>query len=291
MRRISVVVNKNWEVEPALNAMSSKLRPANLSFPTWLNSPKDGKNQMNSPRAVYQLDGPTPLQVIIWCIQDLMNPLKSSSSSEEKFRVLPNVLASDVPDLVIAVGTACYPDKIVSRNGKVVIGSQFFLHNGHPDNPESNFNTADFDKLLPSNVSGGFFDLLTPDWRTRSVANFLPVPNTPSTAEILADQKFVSVGTLNVTNYTEYPTADPASLNAFNNLQSGFIAPSLETTHGIIRLSSNKPTIFISGIVNRMTMLNQEASPAQDYIGAFNAGITIANLLQVILQSTYTGTW
>jgi hypothetical protein len=132
---------------------------------------------------------------------------------------------------------------------------------------------------------------LNPDWRTQSVKNFLPVPNVPAAPGILVDQTFVSVGTLNVTDYTEYPTADPESLQKFNDLNSGFTAPSLETTHGIIRLSSNAPTLFISGIVNRMTQLNQEATPAQDYIGGFNAGVTIAALLRAINQSTSAAIW
>jgi hypothetical protein len=94
-----------------------------------------------------------------------------------------------------------------------------------------------------------------------------------------------------VTDYTEYPTADPASLKAFNDLHCGFTAPSLETTHGIIRLSSNAPTLFISGVVNSMTHLNQEATPAKDYIGAFNAGVTIAGLLHAINPSTNAAIW
>jgi hypothetical protein len=41
MRKISVVINKNWEAEPALNAMTSgTISGANLPFPTWVNSPK-----------------------------------------------------------------------------------------------------------------------------------------------------------------------------------------------------------------------------------------------------------
>jgi hypothetical protein len=292
MKHISIVVNKNWEVEPVLNAMaSSTIRATNFPFPNWLNSPKDGSNRMSSPRSIYQLNGPTPLQVTIWCLQDLMNPLKSSSSSEEKFRVLPYVLAAENPDMVFAVGTAAYPDAVNSNNGKVIIGSQFFMHNGHPDNPDSNFKTDQFDKLLTSNVTSDFFSLLSPTWCGSAVKNFLPVPNMPSVPEILVNQNYVSVGDLNITDYTEYATTDPLTLTAFQDLESGFITPSLETTHGIIRLSSNAPTIFISAIVNRIKMVNQEATPAQNYAGAFNAGVTISNLLGTILQSSDTGIW
>ncbi|MFO7889748.1 MAG: hypothetical protein R6V04_05340 [bacterium] len=115
-----------------MNAMlSSELSPPGLPFPQVLNSPKSGNNKMDIPRAVFTLpEGNNPtLLVEVWCIQDLMyhdkkvDPSKqSSSSSEEKFRILPHIMQSDNPDLVIAVGTAGYPSE-TSLNGSVVIGS------------------------------------------------------------------------------------------------------------------------------------------------------------------------
>jgi len=287
MKKISIVINKNWETEPALSAMASAtIRPKGMPFPNLLNSPKDGNNSMTVPRACYQLAGATPLQVNVWCLQDLMDPAQSSSSSAEKYRVLPPVLANDAPDLVIAVGTAAFPDPMYSYNGKVFIGSQFFMHNGNDHNPKSNFTAGPFDTLIPSNADPALFALLTPAWCAASTLNFLPVPNLPQTPSLQASHDYVSIGDVNITDYTQYPVTDPASVNAFNSLQMPFTAPSLETTHGIIRISTGAPTIFVSAIVNRMGKLGMEGTVTQNYAGAFNAGVTLANLLLLLNQTT-----
>ena len=48
MKKILVIINKNWETEPVLNALTNpKLRPAALPFPEVINTPCDD----------YMLDG------------------------------------------------------------------------------------------------------------------------------------------------------------------------------------------------------------------------------------------
>ena len=48
MKKILVIINKNWETEPVLNALTNpKLRPAALSFPEVINTPCDGDNRMS----------------------------------------------------------------------------------------------------------------------------------------------------------------------------------------------------------------------------------------------------
>ncbi|HEX8453972.1 MAG TPA: hypothetical protein VF647_17940 [Longimicrobium sp.] len=57
-----------------------------------------------------------------------MNPAESSSSSLEKSRVLPGVIAyGAAPALVIAFGTAGIREG-VSANGGVVVGRRTFVH-------------------------------------------------------------------------------------------------------------------------------------------------------------------
>ena len=75
MKKILVIINKNWETEPVLNALTNpKLRPAALPFPEVINTPCDGDNRMSQPRAVFSLprEGEEPLQVVVRCIEDLM---------------------------------------------------------------------------------------------------------------------------------------------------------------------------------------------------------------------------
>src|SRR4051812_47452884 len=100
---------------------------------------------------------------------------KSSSSSEEKYRVLPNVIQNDNPDLVIAVGTAGYPLED-SINGSVVVGSNFFIHDGHPDNPKSNLKNENVGKILASNVNDKLFDVFSKDFKNATEPKFILPP-------------------------------------------------------------------------------------------------------------------
>ena len=118
MKKILVIINKNWETEPVLNALTNpKLRPAALPFPEVINTPCDGDNRMSQPRAVFSLprEGEEPLQVVVRCIEDLMATGVNTSSSLEKYKVLPQAIAADAADLIISVSTANYPDPAVNR--------------------------------------------------------------------------------------------------------------------------------------------------------------------------------
>ena len=117
MKKILVIINKNWETEPVLNALTNpKLRPAALPFPEVINTPCDGDNRMSQPRAVFSLprEGEEPLQVVVRCIEDLMATGVNTSSSLEKYKVLPQAIAADAADLIISVSTANYPDPAVT---------------------------------------------------------------------------------------------------------------------------------------------------------------------------------
>jgi len=107
MKKILVIINKNWETEPVLNALTNpKLRPAALPFPEVINTPCDGDNRMSQPRAVFSLprEGEEPLQVVVRCIEDLMATGVNTSSSLEKYKVLPQAIAADAADLLVAYG-------------------------------------------------------------------------------------------------------------------------------------------------------------------------------------------
>lgn len=285
MKTISVIVNKNWETEPFLHSfISAELRPGKLPFPEILNSPKDGNNQMNIPRAVFKLTDGTKqtLEVKVWCIQDLMYygvPKKSSSSSEEKYRVLPPVIASDNPDLIIAVGTASYPSA-TSFNGCVVIGGNFFIHDGHPGNPDSNLRHADIGKVLPSNVNSKVFDLVNKEFKNQVEPKFIKTPRNPAeTAVCIASKVYTAISSINVTDYSEYNWVDYEAIEHFKSVENKLPVNSIETTHGVIKLSSNKPTIFISAITDRLGCFDSEVNATQNYVPSFNAGIVAGQLL------------
>lgn len=285
MKKIIIIVNKNWETEPVLNALTnSEIRPKELPFPNWINSPKDGTNRMNAPRAFWRFA--ETLQVTLWCIQDLMNPGKSSSSSEEKFRVLPEVISKENPDLVIAVGTAGYPvGKSSNANGCVVIGSNFLLYDGHPGNPNSNLTHKDIGKLLSSNVNEKLFDIFSDKFISDIQPGFLKVPNNPCNAPtLMAFVNNAALSNINVTDYNEYGTIDHPGVDAkgveyYNQVAKDLPLASVETTHGVIRISTDKPVIFVSAIADRLGYFDKEVTPGQNYIASFNSGIVLGKLI------------
>ncbi|MBI3234447.1 MAG: hypothetical protein HYZ42_10480, partial [Bacteroidetes bacterium] len=230
MKTISIIINKNWETEPFLNSLlNSELRPSKLPFPEILNSPKDGNNKMNVPRAVIKLTDGTAqtLEVKVWCIQDLMyfnippDPSKqSSSSSEEKYRVLPPIILADNPDLVIAVGTAGYPS-ITSYNGSVVIGGNFFIHNGHPGNPKSDLQSNDIGKVLQTNVNSKIFDLINKDFKNQVESQFIRTPRNPAEPAVcIASKVYTAISSINVTDYSEYNWVDHEAIEHFKSIEN-----------------------------------------------------------------------
>ena len=292
MKTISIIVNKNWETEPILNAMTNgDLRPNNLPFPDVLNSPKDKDNKMKSPRAVFKFPKrkkgeivEDTLQVNIWCIQDLMSPDKSSSSSEEKFAVLPDILKAENTDLVIAVGTAGYPNENISLNGSIVIGANFFIHNGHSGNTASNLNRPEIGKLLDANINNDLFDLpkspFTKSFKSQVESKLLSPPRNPAAQPVcIASKVFTAISSVNVTDYSEYNWVDHEAILHYDKVEQRLPKSSLETTHGVIKISSDKPIIFVSAITDRLGSFDVEVTSSQNYIASFNAGVVLGELI------------
>lgn len=140
--RILIVVNKWWECDPVLLALTSNnARPlispdvSPLGWPQPLqptrprpepnSPPKENPNPL--PRAIFHLNN---VDAEVWCVSDLLEHLADTadfqSSSEQKKRYLPRTFRGAAPALVIAVGTAGYPfaeDEAPSENGSVVVGT------------------------------------------------------------------------------------------------------------------------------------------------------------------------
>lgn len=290
MRHISIVVNKNWEVEPILAGLANgQFRPAELPFPLIIQSNLSENfrvsaspvNADENARAIIVLKDGTAnsLTVKIWCIQDFMDPKASSSSSEEKERVLKPLLTAEAPELVIAMGTAGY----ISDNsyaGCVVFGGRFFVHDGDPNNSKSHMVNSNFEKSLPINVNANVFNVISPGFKSKVEAKLLSPPYNPCIHRTcLASQYYTAVGSVNVTDYGKYAWVDAAAVAAFRQVEPNFPVGSLETTHGVIRLCSEKPTIFISAITDREGNFDMEVNAGQNYVCAFNAGIVLGQFL------------
>lgn len=154
MKRIVLIGNKSWEVEPILNALLNvRIRPQELPNPTLLNYPWTFPQGTAKPRAVW--DSYQQITIELWCVQDIMDPKWNPSSSQGKHECLPKILQyrAEKPDLVVALGTAALGLNGGNNNGCVVFGSNIFIHNYHPngENAQSQWDDpAHFEKVLPS---------------------------------------------------------------------------------------------------------------------------------------------
>ncbi len=193
---------------------------------------------------------------------------KSSSSSEEKARFLPDLLKTDASELIIAVGTAGYiADGAVA--GCVVVGSRFFIHNGHPNNPGSNFQSDRFDELLPQNSNTALVQLISLAFKLNVEPKFLKTPNNPALrGACLASQFYTAISSVNVLDYGEYAWVDMEAVAKFRDIEKKLPVGSLETTHGVIRLCTETPMMFISAITDREGDFDIEVTAGQNYISA-----------------------
>jgi hypothetical protein len=91
---------------------------------------------------------------------------------------------------------------------------------------------------------------------------------------------------VNVTNYDDYAWADREAVEAMRRVDSRNPVGSVETTHGLIRLQSSAPSLFISAITDREGRFNAEVGSrayAQNFACAHNAGVTLAWLLPLLI--------
>jgi len=210
--------------------------------------------------------------------------------------VLPKIFASGpAPDLVIAFGTAGFPD-VDTANGCVVIGPDNFLYNPYRDSSGTDPNPEHWDdqKLVetrlrsPSGASSIATFAIQPDLRLPIEARLLPSPLNPATPPfLLAATNYVALSEINITNYDDYTWTDAKAVTVCQTKVPDAPIGSVETTHGLIRLQSEAPFIFVSGITDRVGHFNSEVAPrsyAQNYVAAHNAGVATVWMFPLIEQ-------
>jgi hypothetical protein len=296
--RILVIANKWFEVDPLVAVLSNaQARPSDIRdfrIVTWPSEISGVPPGDEKPRACVAVAGN---KVDIWCIQDLMNPAVQGeySNTKEKADCLKRLFSSTIaPNLVIAFGTAATEIADGPLNGSVTIGTRIFAHDPYASNPgqsPSQWSDAGrMDKVIPSTFPATFFDGLSrftsplQDIHARLLMPFgLPAPD----RMVFAERLGVAVSSVNVVDPAQYPATDPAALNAAH--QAGALPiVSLESTHAVIRLASDAPFLFVSGITNRVGHFadeNQAYPYTQNFVAAHNAGIAVAWLLPLMVQS------
>ena len=288
--RVLIFVNKAWEADPLVGVFTNDQTRPPFKFPTLIALPQvdiplsDGSMKTVKARLALKSANAT---AEVWCIKDLMDPKKKSSSSEEKARVLPHVTAnSDPPSRVVAFGTATFADAR-SYNGCVVIGSNVFVHNPYSSdapNPDSKWTHPDIGKLLDCSqqpINAALFPALDREMRPLIETAFLPSPINPADPpSLIVSSAYVALSNVNVTDPNNYAWADPDALRTFSAKALRQAIGSVETTHGVIRLTVPSPEfLFVSGVANRMGYFNMEVAPrtyAQNFVASHNAAVALA---------------
>lgn len=273
MSRAIIVANKTWEADPLVEFLMSPAAKAplgKLSFqPATASEPRWRRGRLGTAEKWCE----------IVCVQDALEA-KFASNSKAKAEVLRTVLAGDDVALVLAFGTAStFGD--VSNNGSVVVGTRVFLHDPRSPRSDSDWrpDSGALDAVLESGLDGtGFEAVFVNSGDASGIEKLLVVPphNPAAHPALLASRDAVALSEINVTNYVDYVWSDLDTVAAYLRGDPAAKIGSLETTHGVIRLSSSAAFAFISGIVDRLGHFYDEVDDVQNFVGAHNAGIAVA---------------
>lgn len=301
--RVLVIANKFWEADPLVNVLlSDRDRPdgltnfAAVSHPLIRPPGYKSENPPAKPRITFTCG---TAGVEVWCVQDLMNTDPAlGSNSAEKARVLPQVFKGVTPSMVIAFGTAGYPDA-ANLNGCAVIGSRVFVHDPKT-NVDWRYKPAQLDTVSSKLLADGFFRGIDADVRFPAEGRFVRPPMSPADPPVvLAGHNWIAISTVNVTNYDDYVWTDPEAISAFKALQArdpaavGGRIGSMESTHGIIKevadATVGRPVrfLFVSAITDQIPLFDIQVTPrvyAQNFVAAHNAGVALAWLLPEVVK-------
>lgn len=293
-KKITVVVNKAWEYEPFFNALTNTvLRAEGLPDPTDIVVPPIDR-VMKEPRAKMSMEN---IEVVFRCVQNMMAPDVNKSNSEEKMKYMPDLLATDSPDLVISVSTAESTPELQeshdSINGSVIVGSKFFMSDQRDKDPSST-SRLDVSKFkmreYPDKI--GLFEKIN-SVADSIVPRFIPQNNARADQMFfVASEMYWSVGVVNIMDYAAYAEGDPAAYSECSeSIPNTEFPATIETTHGIVSMAVNKyrtggviPVYFVSPITDRYECFDRDVDAAgvQNYIAGFNSGIAVGEMLLML---------
>lgn len=285
--RIHIIANKNWEVEPLINAFLTRKIYQNIGLPENIYFPTREKSLLMSPRVEFlTCNGHS---VKISCVQDYIKISAKEKSSEYKFmEALPILFAGENSDLIICFGTAGYPQDI-SINGSVMMGHLFFIHYGRTDNPESKLVLPEAQEVI-GNINDNIkslYNVVSPDKNKIPITAYMQaIPENPRTnPTIVATSTNVAISVINITDYDEYIWADREGLEEFTSKDKKRRAASIETTHGLIGVQSMRrgiPCMWVSAITDREGFFDMEVHPIQNYFCSYNGGLALAKMIDLL---------
>jgi hypothetical protein len=299
-KRVMVVANKWWETDPLCWVLfHNKAHPSvffdykTKNYPIqrlpYRSTEPRPKDPVAIPRFTFTCMNAT---VEVWCLEELMNPAENPSSAAEKARVLPAAIASGTtPDLVIAFGTAGSRQDL-HINGCVVVGSRVYIHDAFEaevDRTEM-WTPPKADMVIESDLPTDVLQRISSESKHSAEARFLPPPVAPANPLLMmVGNGFISIGHVNTINYDDFSWSPLRAVESFNDNApgSGEIG-SIESTHGLIRLISDAPFLYVSGIAATVGLFNIQVTPrvyAQNTVAAHNAAIALAWLLPDVITA------
>jgi hypothetical protein len=299
-KRVMVIANKWWEADPLCWVLfHKKARPAIFSdfkinnYPVQRKFDEATEPPIQDPPVFPRITFKCRDAIVeIWCLEELMNPAENPSSAAEKARVLPKAITyGATPDLVVAFGTAGSRQDL-RINGCVVIGRKVYIHDAYKSVKDRTgmWTPPAADTVIESELSGRVIPGISSMGKHSAEARFLPPPIAPANPLLLmAGNGLIAVGHVNCTNYDDYAWSPVRAVESFNDNASemGEIG-SIESTHGLIRLLSAAPFLYVSGIVDPVGFFNFQVTPkvyAQNTVAAHNAAIALAWILPDVIAA------
>ena len=294
---IVIFVNKDFEYNGYIEGIDSR------DYCTILDrvfEDTEARPNKMTPSRIYKF-GDNAIRATEYCISYMFSDLKYTSSSEQKYKLLYELLSEKIdciPDYVISVSTSeSTPESqggdsdTNSINGCVLLGNQFYARDCRDIDPGSGSNLVVSNKIEKSSIFYPDFytDLDKDENKEKIQEGMKSVHNNPA-KKLLVDVNVnnVSLGVINVIDYSKYGDADKATYESFKKLShQKDIHSCLETTHAVVKMAverynKNIPVLFVSPITDRYLKFEEDVKGDQNKDCSYNAGVVVANLLDFI---------
>ncbi|MBR3461133.1 MAG: hypothetical protein IKH20_00490 [Clostridiales bacterium] len=298
---IMILVNKDFEYAGYRAGVDSRIRAnaaSNLNeiaYDTGI-----GPDKLHMSR-MYKLGVNTVRE---YCICYLFPAGANTSNSEMKYSLVRNLIKQEAEknfiDLIISVSTGestpAVEDEYKTVNGCVYIGHKFFVR----DCRDCDQNTTSYLKVdnqyYKGLVDNKIFDLITSK-KVQIEAGMKTTPRTPNPKPfVCADKDIVSLGVVNVVNYSAYGDADPTTYKEYIAKGQVGLPVCLETTHVVVKMAEDAvmgdrtPVLFVTPIVDRYEHFNDDVDDKwghQNLTSSYNAGVVVANILENVINELY----
>ena len=243
-----------------------------------------------------------------FCINYHFRHNESSSNSERKLELLRDLMAQERPDFIVSVSSCeSTPDSQgggddCSINGCVIVNHRCFMMDCQrlDSTTQSHLDFGGKTMLANSPIYEDIYKVLESTEFKDDVDGLMKdAPHRPATgkgkARCIADKENVSLGVINVMDYSRYIDADPTVYQAYCELENKIGKPAtLETTHAIVKMAAGTvPVTFVSPVVDRYKKFAEDVgidgdSHKQDIDCSYNSGVVVPIMLKRIYDKLET---